>query len=473
MEEYLDKLISQIRCRKARPYIEVEYRAHLEDQINANIEEGMTNEEAEINAVLDMGDPIEVGISMDKIHRPQLAWDMIFIVGIISVLAILIQWIFVSQISNGNYIIDGISQYTTLTGEINSAGEAINTTFGYVYSFSIGDFLLNVILGIVLMGIVYLIDYTAIAKYSKIIGLIIISAGMYSQFFGARVNGTYFGLGPVKISATTLMMLFVPIFGAIIFKYHGGGVFSLLKCIVWMIVPTIIAFRLPSLFTAGIMMICMLVQLTLAIYRGWFRVNRKISIISVWSVFLLLPLMWLFAMFSLHLLAPYQEARIRAWLLCTTNEADMISKIRIYSRSISAFGSSGSDIIGMLPDLNRDYVFTYIINTYGAIAGIVVIAVVTVLVIMIFSASIRQKNELGFSMGIGCGMLILMNAIVNISCAIGILPPTSSFLPFFSAGGSNTILCYFLIGLAISIYRYKNIYPCDLGNKMITKKQSL
>lgn len=122
MEEYIDKLISRIRCKKARPYIEEEYRAHLEDQINANKEEGMPDEEAEKNAVLDMGNPVEVGISMDKIHRPRVAWDIILIVGIISVLAIIVQWIFVSQISNGNYTINGISQYTTLTGEVNSVG---------------------------------------------------------------------------------------------------------------------------------------------------------------------------------------------------------------------------------------------------------------------------------------------------------------------------------------------------------------
>lgn len=129
MEEYIDKLISQIRCKKARPYIEEEYRAHLEDQINANKEKGMPDEEAEKNAELDMGNPVEVGISMDKIHRPRVAWDIILIVGIISVLAIIVQWIFVSQISNGNYTINGISQYTTLTGEVNSVGEASNTTF--------------------------------------------------------------------------------------------------------------------------------------------------------------------------------------------------------------------------------------------------------------------------------------------------------------------------------------------------------
>ena len=90
MEEYIEKLISQIRCMKARPYIEAEIRDHIEDQISANINEGMSAEEAEENAVLDMGDPIEVGISMDKIHKPTIAWKMVLVVGVVSVLAVLI-----------------------------------------------------------------------------------------------------------------------------------------------------------------------------------------------------------------------------------------------------------------------------------------------------------------------------------------------------------------------------------------------
>ena len=33
MEEYMEKLISQIRCKKARPYIEREIKDHIEEQI--------------------------------------------------------------------------------------------------------------------------------------------------------------------------------------------------------------------------------------------------------------------------------------------------------------------------------------------------------------------------------------------------------------------------------------------------------
>ena len=63
MEEYIEKLISQVRCKKARPYIAEEIRDHIEEQMADNKENGMSDAEAEKNAVLDMGDPVEVGIS--------------------------------------------------------------------------------------------------------------------------------------------------------------------------------------------------------------------------------------------------------------------------------------------------------------------------------------------------------------------------------------------------------------------------
>lgn len=86
MEEYLEKLLAQIRCKKARPYIAEEIRGHIESQIEDNIVSGMTDQEAEKNAVADMGNPVEVGISLDKIHKPQIAWRLLVIVGMLSLL---------------------------------------------------------------------------------------------------------------------------------------------------------------------------------------------------------------------------------------------------------------------------------------------------------------------------------------------------------------------------------------------------
>ena len=135
------------------------------------------------------------------------------------------------------------------------------------------------------------------------------------------------------------------------------------------------------------------------------------------------------------------------------------------------FGKSQKDILGYLPDLNRDYIFTYIINSYGSLAGIIIISVLAVLLVFLFGAVMRQKNELGFTMGVGCGMILLMNAVINIGCSIGVLPPSASFLPFFSAGGSNMILCYALIGIVLSIYRYKDVYPGNISDRVVIKKK--
>ena len=136
-----------------------------------------------------------------------------------------------------------------------------------------------------------------------------------------------------------------------------------------------------------------------------------------------------------------------------------LSNLRNASQNIPLIGQSGNNVIGNIPDLNRDYIFTYVLNTYGSIAGILIIAVMAALIACIMASLLNQKNELGLTMGTGCVMLLALNTIINILSSIGIIPPAASFVPFLSAGGSNIILCYAMVGIILSIYRYKNVYP--------------
>ena len=47
MEEYLNNLLDQIRCKKAHAAIREELESHISDQIEDNMKAGMTREEAE------------------------------------------------------------------------------------------------------------------------------------------------------------------------------------------------------------------------------------------------------------------------------------------------------------------------------------------------------------------------------------------------------------------------------------------
>ena len=455
MEAYLEKLLSQIRCKKARPFISEEIKRHIEDQIAENLSEGMDAKAAEEKAVEDMGDPIQVGISLDKIHKPKVEWKLLVIVGILSLLGTLMQQSICYHSSNYG-----------LTGQMQATIQPTMT-----------GFVASVVLGIVIMCAIYFVDYTTVAKYSKVIGLSIILLCMLcvAGFFGGTVNGTrnYIGFGMFRVSAVSLLLFYIPIYGAILYKYRNGGIGALLMSFVWLVIPVGIAFLLPHMVTAVILMISMLIQLTAAIKKGWYRVPVKKTIGILWVVSIVLPLISLFAMYSLHLLLTYQEERIRAFFSQSGDGFYVTGILRSFSENIALFGKSGNDVIGMLPDVNSDYIFSYIINSYGSMAGILVIGILASLVVFIFAAAVNQKNELGVVMGLGCGMVLLLNIVLNLFGSLGLIPPASSFLPFFSVGKSNMVLCYALVGIVMSIYRYKEVYPRHVNTSQVEFKKEL
>ena len=137
MEEYIKKLLEQVRFEKAHKAISDEIRAHIEDQAEAHISEGMDKETAEKRAVEDMGDPVETGIALDKVHRPQVAWSVVVATLVVAVLGIVLR-VFMERT-------------------------------GYFLHYE--HFIKATIIGIILMLLLYFIDYTTVAKYSKVVRL--------------------------------------------------------------------------------------------------------------------------------------------------------------------------------------------------------------------------------------------------------------------------------------------------------------
>ncbi len=267
METYLEKLLSQIRCKKARPYIAEEIRDHIECQIADNLSEGMTSEEAEKNAVADMGDPVEVGISLDRIHKPKIAWRLLVIVGILSLLGILIQQSILRQ--------PGYQELETWRQEVYRY-----TTEGFVSC--IADRIPSHVCDLL----------PRLYRNCKVLQVhrraILILGGLRLPAFRCLdVNGVgnWIGFGMLRVSITSLMMFYVPIYGAILYKYRDGGVSALCRAILWLILPVFITFRIPSLGVAVIMMVSMLIELTVAVWKGWFQLPVKKTIIGMWLLF--------------------------------------------------------------------------------------------------------------------------------------------------------------------------------------------
>ena len=91
MEEYIEKLLEQVRFEKAHKAIGDEIRSHIENQIEANVLDGMDEETAEKTAVADMGDPVEAGARLDKVHRPQMAWGVVIVAFFVAIMGTMIH----------------------------------------------------------------------------------------------------------------------------------------------------------------------------------------------------------------------------------------------------------------------------------------------------------------------------------------------------------------------------------------------
>ena len=414
MEEYLRKVLDQIRCKKARPYIEQELRDHLEDQVCENISQGMDQEKAIDEAVKDMGDPVETGIMLDKVHKPQVAWKLVALVGLISVIGLLIHAMILNQASE-----DGIS-------------------YNIVTALS-GKYFIFLCLGLITMAVLYWIDYTAIARFSRIIAVFMIAACMVTLSYGLSVNGMicYLLVGGIAVSMQAVMLLYIPVYGGILYKYYGKGYRGVFAAILWMAVPVWLVFLMRSGMTAVLMLVSMMVMLTVALMKGWFKVPKWKAILSVWGAVGVLPGLALAGMYFGNILRIYQKERIRAF-----------------------FFDGGTASVA--ENINTDYLLSYLTSTYGLLAGVIVCCVLAALIFYVFSISWKQKNQLGMIMGLGCGMILLASLAMNILANIGAIPKTATFLPFLSAGGSFVIVSYALIGIILSIYRFKNVYPSHM-----------
>ena len=320
-------LTEQIRCKMARGTIEQEINDHIEDQKEEFLSEGMSQTEAEEAAVREMGDPVEVGLEMDRIHRPTMAWGMIaLIVGL----------------SLAGYLLRSV-MYQTALGIEQSAGKTEELFWtGMSSSWHTSLELPALLLGLVLMiGICYM-DYTRIAAYAKpslIAYQVLLFIGL--QVAGLKMNGSTryirmpFGIG---LNLIDLLWLTIPLFAAVLYSYRGQGYRGILKAILWMVIPTyFLIIRSQSLIGAMILEVVYCVVLAVAVHKGWFQVCKKIVLTGIGAVVVLIPVLlaggiWCFG-------RAYQKERIAAILSVGDHAADFpsVNIIREMLSGSSAF----------------------------------------------------------------------------------------------------------------------------------------
>ena len=196
-----------------------------------------------------------------------------------------------------------------------------------------------------------------------------------------------------------------------------------------MIIPVFFVTGFLSSEVKLVMMYSMALQLSIAVYKGWFKVPRIRTIISLWAMITVIPFAILALAYKAGYIDEYYMIRIRAFLFMDSDYAYTTKMVRSFN-VVELFGGSGKEILGYLPNPNGDYLFLYIANKYGLIAAQAMVVAVLVIIIMGFMASMKSKNQLGLVIGAGCMNVLLLNLVVNCLENAGIMPASYTYLPF-------------------------------------------
>ena len=93
VQEYLHLLGEQIQNRHARRSVLTEMENHIEEQAEEYEAHGMEAAQARQEAVKEMGDPVCVGLDLNRLHRPKFPKGMFLLALGLMVLGIIMQGI--------------------------------------------------------------------------------------------------------------------------------------------------------------------------------------------------------------------------------------------------------------------------------------------------------------------------------------------------------------------------------------------
>lgn len=445
LDEYLEIVSQQIRYAKIRSTVTEELKNHILDQAEAYEACGAFPEEALERAVREMGDPVETGVSLDRIHRPQMSWGIVIGIGLISLLSI------------GLFYAIGI----------------ISPSASYYYPWNRQA--LFILTGFLLMLLVYRMDYSLFGKFGwkpTVLFLTAMIAGLL--LLRKPINGAYrfFLIGNFCVSIPEAMLLYIPLFGAALYSFRGDGYKVLLKITPLILIPCGLLWITPSIITAGILFFSLVCLFLFAVWKDWFQLSKKLILgTSIWG---LITMPFVFSGYIYFFGEDYQVARLQAFF-DPAGLGDYIVKIAENMRmGSSLIGSSENAVYylvnGPTADFLTDYVLVSMCSIYGIFLTIAIVAGLLLIVMKIFHISLTQKNQLGMIIGTGCGIAFLVKIASSILINFQIIPYFSVSMPFLSYGGSNTMVSYILLGLVLSVYRYKNILPKETARQTAKRR---
>jgi cell division protein FtsW len=128
------------------------------------------------------------------------------------------------------------------------------------------------------------------------------------------------------------------------------------------------------------------------------------------------------------------------------------SLLSVASGGIAGLGfMEGKQKLFYLPEAHTDFIFAVVGEELGMIGTCALLLLFSILLWRGVRTSLRAPDLFGFYLGLGITMMICVQAFINMSVVLGLLPTKGIPLPFLSYGGSSFVVMLAAIGILLNV----------------------
>ncbi|KLT15882.1 FtsW/RodA/SpoVE family cell cycle protein [Neobacillus vireti] len=417
-KEFLASVMTHVRSKDAKKIVTKELEQHIKANTDHYLKDGYSAEEAELKAVEQMGSPLAIGTKFNKIYKPKLDWTLILLfltvlgLGTLPLLVLKNADLALSWLSKGA----GISLGILIVGGLLFLNYKSWERKGWIF-FTIGTII-----------------------------LLIAASGMNLYWFIKTINGRpYFTIGLFSTD-TSIVLPFYLIAWASFFKNP--------KMKTWLL-GLLFVISLTLLFnTLNFASCCVYFMMVMFMY--WFSGRKQIvitTLLAATSTVLAAVVLW-------NQMVPFRKTRIHAFLdphKFPSSEGYIAIQAEKILKEVS-WGFQSIPKNGLfIPESHTDFVYLTLTYLFGWGFSLFLLAILSVIIVKMALMAVKINDEFGKLLIIGGLTIYSVQLLYNIGMIFGLLPIIGMSLPFISYGTVPILINSMVIGIALSIYRRKNL----------------
>ena len=311
--------------------------------------------------------------------------------------------------------------------------------------------LLHVTAGIVVMGILALVDYRRLARFTYPVLLGVLAALLFVLIpgVGHEAGGAvrWLRLGPFSLQPAEMAKLALVLYLAYSLSRHQEQIKSFSRGLLPHLGVTFLLI-LPVAAEPDLGMSVILFCLAcLMLFVAGARLSYLLGLLAMAS-----PLVWVMVVHYpwrlkriLAFLDPWQDAGGAGFQIIHSFYA--LGSGGLWGAGLSA----GKQKLFYLPEPHTDFIFSVLGEELGLWGVMLVLSLFLLLVIRGVKIALEARELFGTYLAMGSTLIIGLQAFINAGVVMGLLPTKGLTMPFISYGGSSLLVNFACVGILLSV----------------------